>query len=59
ERGGVPPSTSALNWIVSGAFPSSVSESAQASRGAARSSSPPSLAPAAVVGGVEVGPDGA
>src|SRR5262249_46213587 len=37
---------------VSGAVPSSVSESAQASNGAARSSSSPSFAPAAVEGGV-------
>src|SRR5262249_12250250 len=52
--GAVPPSTSALNCTVSGALPSSVSESAQASNGAARSSSSPSFAPAAVEGGVGV-----
>src|SRR4029453_3376640 len=45
---------SALNWIVRGALPPSVSESAHARRGAARSSSSSPLAPAAVVGG-EVG----
>src|SRR5215475_11834153 len=44
---------SALNWTVRGAFPSSVSESAQASSGDPRSSSSsPVFAPAAVVGGV-------
>src|SRR5262245_57841472 len=48
---------SALNWMVSGALPSSVSESAQASKGAAisSSSSPSPLAPAMVVGGVAGG----
>src|SRR5262249_31321845 len=44
---------SALNWMVSGALPSSVSESAHASSGEAMSSScSPVFAPAVVVGGV-------
>src|SRR4029453_7253404 len=42
---------SALNWIVRGALPSSVSESAPARRGAARSSSSSALAPAELGGG--------
>src|SRR5262249_19057907 len=47
---------SALNWMVSGALPSSVSESAHASSGEAMSSSSsPVFAPAVVVGGVAGG----
>src|SRR5262249_39125528 len=47
---------SALNWMLSGALPSSVSESAHASSGEAMSSScSPVFAPAGVVGGVAGG----